>query len=283
MENREAESGLVETLTPTLMRMVAAMLDLDAHPLGEGSVMPRGWHFALLPATTARSRLRADGFGGLGVTLPDLGLPRLMLAARQVDYHADLVIGERVRRNSAIVSIEHKGTPERRRAILTVRHTMAAGNEAAPAIVETQTFMLMPDADSKERANAPEPAPGHVVEAERKREILPDATLLFHFSALGFNAHKIHLDRDYARNVEGFPNLVVNGGLTALLITEFARVDLGMTLSALDIRYKAPLYCDRSATIAALRIGDEMAGDTWRITVQDDRGTIAAEAKVIAA
>jgi 3-methylfumaryl-CoA hydratase len=265
------------------MRMVAAMLDLDAAPFGEGSVMPRGWHFALLPATTARSKLRPDGFAGLGVALPDLGLPRLMLAARQVDYHADLIIGEKVRRQSAIVGIEHKGTPERPRAILTVRHSMAAGNEAVPAIVETQTFMLMPEANATVPPKTLEPVPVQVVDGEKQRRIVPDATFLFHFSALGFNAHKIHLDRDYARNVEDFPDLVVNGGLTALLVTEFARVDLGLTLACLDIRYKAPLYCDRVATIAASRTGDEAAGEAWRITVHDDRGAVAAEAKVIAA
>jgi 3-methylfumaryl-CoA hydratase len=283
MENREAVAAeLVETPTPTLIRMVAAMLDLDAAPFGEGSVMPRGWHFALLPATTARSKLRVDGFAGLGVALPDLGLPRLMLAARRVDYHADLAIGEKVRRQSAIVGIEHKGTPERRRAILTVRHSIASGNEANPAIVETQTFMLMPEPNGTVPAKASERVPVQAIDGEKQRLIVPDATLLFHFSALGFNAHKIHLDRDYARNVEGFPNLVVNGGLIALLVTEFARVDLGLTLACLDIRYKAPLFCDCTATIAASRIDDPASGEAWRITVHDESGAVAAEAKVIA-
>jgi 3-methylfumaryl-CoA hydratase len=268
-----AAQGMTEIPTASIMRKIAAMLDLPEPAPAEGSTMPRGWHFALLPATTLRSQLRSDGFAGLGVTLPDLGLPRLMLAGRHVTYGDDMLVGSPVERISVIDSIEHKGSPERPRALLKVRHQMQGAGKTP--LVETQTFMLMPPGNGYQAAEAAL----QEVRGAVTRRITPDATLLFHFSALGFNAHKIHLDRNYAREVEGFPDLVVNGGLIALLVTEFARLDLGLKLATLDIQYRAPLFCDRPATFAA----DLLEDGTWSIRVHDDRGTLAAQAKVTSA
>lgn len=273
------DMGLLEIPTPSIIRKIAAMLDYDDMSCDVGEAVPAGWHFALLPATTPRSKLRSDGFAGLGVTLPDLGLPRLMLASRHVDYGSGMVVGETLRRNSVIESIEHKGTPERPRALLKVRHTIRSDDGGKAPLVETQTFMLMPPGNGYQ----PAPSACQDVRAEVQRQVMPDATLLFHYSALGFNAHKIHLDHAYAREVEGFPDLVVNGGLTALLVTEFARLDLGLKLASLSIQYKAPLFCDRPATLAAQRLPDEGGSTVWQITVHDDLGTPAALAKVISA
>jgi len=274
-----ADKGLQEIPTPSIMRQIAAMLDYQDLSLVMGDRVPRGWHFALLPATTMRSHLRPDGFAGLGVTLPDLGLPRLMLASRHVDYGSGMVVGETVYRNSTIESIQHKGTPERPRALLKVRHVMQAADGNKTPLVETQTFILMPPGNGYQPAKVEK----QEIHAEIQRQVIPDATLLFHYSALGFNAHKIHLERDYTRYVEGFPDLVVNGGLTALLITEFARLDLELELASLDIQYKAPLFCDRPATIAAEQLANEGDAIAWQITVHDDSGVPAALAKVIAA
>jgi 3-methylfumaryl-CoA hydratase len=259
-----------------LLRRVAAMLDIEPASLMQSNAIPRGWHFALLPSTTQRSQLRADGFAGLGVTIPDLGLPRLMLIGRHVEYHDDLICGEPVNRRSSISSIEHKGPPDRPRAVVNVRHELQGPRHAKPAVLETQTYILMPDGS---RYREPQ-SPVHEVIGDSIRQIVPDATLLFHFSALGFNAHKIHLDRDYARNVEGFPDLVVNGGLIALLITEFARLDLGLSIRSLNIKYQAPLFCDRPAKLSASRLAGNSQSSSWQINVHDDRGAIAAEAKV---
>ena len=75
--------------------------------------------------------------------------------------------------------------------------------------------------------------------------VTPDETLLFQYSALGFNSHKIHLDRNYTQQVEGLPDLVVNGGLATLLMTEFLRKEKGIDLKAIKVKHIAPLYCNR--------------------------------------
>jgi 3-methylfumaryl-CoA hydratase len=266
----------VEIASIALLGKVAAMLDIAPASLMQGSAVPRGWHFALLPSSTQRSQLRADGFAGLGVAIPELGLPRLMLIGRRVEYQADLIIGGPVHRRSSIKSIERKGEPDRPRALVVVCHELQGSGQAKPAILETQTFMLMPEGN---RYQAPQGAIQEV-SGDRIRRIVPDATLLFHFSALGFNAHKIHLDRDYARSVEGFPDLVVNGGLIALLVTEFARVDLGLCIRSLSIKYQAPLFCDHPATLSASLAAGSAGSPSWQINLHDDRGLLAAQALV---
>jgi len=265
-----------EIASHSMLGKIAAMLNIEPTLFPQGEALPRGWHFALLPSSVKRSQLRADGFSGLGVPIPDLGLPRLMLIGRTVDYRNDLLIGDVVHRRSFIQSIEHKGEQDHPRALVKVCHELRGSEQTFSDVCETQTFMMMPKGKGYE---APQSSI-HDVNGDIIRQITPDATLLFHFSALGFNAHKIHLDRDYARNVEGFPDLVVNGGLIALLVTEFVRIDLGLTIRSLNIKYQSPLFCDRPATLVATVGKGDAHPSSWKINVYDDLGTLAAQAKV---
>lgn len=265
-----------EIASLSMLGKIAAMLDIEPTLFPEGGAFPRGWHFALLPSSTQRSQLRADGFSGLGVPIPDLGLPRLMLIGRSVEYRNDLIIGDVVHRRSFIHSIEHKGEQDRPRALIKVCHELRSSAQTLPDVCETQIFMMMPEGRGYQ---APQSS-GHEVNGDIIRQITPDATLLFHFSALGFNAHKIHIDRDYARNIEGFPDLVVNGGLIALLVSEFVRVDLGLTILSLNIKYQSPLFCDRPAKLVAIVDGSGAPPSLCQINVYDDGGTLAAQAKV---
>lgn len=106
---------------------------------------------------------------------------------------------------------------------------------------------------------------------------MPDQTLLFQYSALGFNSHKIHLDRDYAQKVEGLPDLVVNGGLATLLLTEFLRTDVGIKPTDINVKHTAPLFCGRSMTLAADR---SEAG--WQLKIYNDihEPAVEMEAKI---
>jgi 3-methylfumaryl-CoA hydratase len=257
-------------LTLTTAQMVAAMLDLDPSSMVQGSPLPRGWHFPLLPATTRKSSLRSDGFPGLGVPLPDLGLPRLMLGGRSVSWHHDLIIGEAVERRSALMDIIHKGDGDKAMAIVTIGHDLFQA-AITPAITEEQTYIMM----AGTRRFQPIETAAVPVQADRIATYVPDSTMLFQYSALGFNSHRIHLDRTYAREVEGFPDLVVNGGLATLLLTEFVRTGLKLELKSLKMKHLAPLFCDRPLTIAASR-----AGDRWEVRVHDDKGQLAATTEV---
>lgn len=261
----------LENCSLSVVRRVASMLDVDLEGVEQGGSLPLGWHFILLGADTSRSELRMDGFPGLGVPLPDLGLPRLMQTGREVTFHDRIPIGADLVRKSSVQSVEHKTTRSGSVAFVQTRHELSPLG-ASVAVSEVQTFVLMPASTFREKdAGVPT-----TVTLKTPRVHRPDDTLLFQYSALGFNSHKIHLDRDFARTVEGFPDLVVNGGLTALLLTEYLRCDLRITPVRIKIRYLAPLFSNRELTIAH----EEREGSLV-VAVFDDRGRVAGEMEVV--
>ncbi len=259
-----------EVCSEAVARRVAAMLDLDPQEIADGQPLPRGWQFVLMGADTKRSALRADGFPGLGVAMPDLGLPRLLLGGRTVSYRADIPVGSRLVRTSSMASLKRKTAESGPMAIATISHELRLAGQSQPALVETQTYLLLPARNGP----APDDVSGRSIDiaAERVLTVVPDETLLFQYSALGFNSHKIHIDRSHARHVEGFPDLVVNGGLATLLLTEFARRELGVSPAAVKVRHVAPLYCGRPVTLAAVRDGPH-----WRLKAYDHRNVLAID------
>lgn len=262
-----------ENCSVACVRRVAAMLDLDPDGIAAGDPLPRGWQFVLLGADTRRSALRSDGFPGLGVPMPDLGLPRLMLGSRSVVFRADIPIGAALRRTSRLQSLRHKTSDAGPMAVVTLGHELRIEGQAEPALVETQTYLLLsPRKAPFDDAAVPAAAPAA---AEHLATVMPDETLLFQYSALGFNSHRIHIDRGHAREVEGFPDLVVNGGLATLLLTEFLRRDLGVQPAALKVRHVAPLHCNRPMTLAADRLGER-----WHLKAFDDRHRLAVDMEV---
>jgi 3-methylfumaryl-CoA hydratase len=272
IEHCEGESVTrMESCSLAAARRVAAMLDLDPEVLAEGDSLPRGWQFILLGADTRRSAVRSDGFPGLGVPMPDLGLPRLLLGGRTVDYCNDIPIGSTVKRVSRIKSLTRKTAAQGDMAVVTVAHELHVSAASTAAIVETQTYILLSGKNSAAESDGMPQA----VSAEKSKIVTPDETLLFQYSALGFNSHKIHIDKAHARDVEGFPDLVVNGGLVTLLLTEFLRTDLELVPAGFRTKHLAPLFCGRPITLAADRIGA-----AWRLRAYDEAGKIAAEMEV---
>lgn len=279
MVDRGESVNRLESCSVASARRVCAMLDLDPSEIVDGAALPRGWQFVLLGADTRRSALRGDGFPGLGVPMPDLGLPRLLLGGRAVTYLQDIPIGATLVRTSAINSLVQKTTDAGPMAIVTIIHELCTQPDASPALVETQTYLLLParvDAGAGEDDDIIALAPATALD-DCTIIIVPDETLLFQYSALGFNSHKIHIDKAYARDVEGYPELVVNGGLATLLLTEFLRRDLGVVPAALKVRHLAPLFCGRPMTLAA-----RQDGAAWRLKAFNDKGRLAVEMEVTA-
>lgn len=255
------------------VRRVAAMLNLNPDDVVEGQSLPRGWQFILMAADTKRSLLRADGFPGLGVTMPDLGLPRLMLGSRSVSYIRDIPIGATVIRNSSIKSLTHKTTKSGPMAVAIIQHELRLIDSSSPVLVEIQTYLLLPatkGASTVTVSNFSTAMSGY-----RVKTVVPDETLLFQYSALGFNSHKIHIDRAHARNVEGFPDLVVNGGLATLQLTEFLRQEIGVIPSSVKARHVAPLFCGSPITMVANKIDSK-----WQLHAYDNRSSLAVEMEV---
>jgi 3-methylfumaryl-CoA hydratase len=270
-------AGQSETLSLAQARRVAAMLDIDPQRLAIGDALPRGWHFALLAGETPRRDLRSDGFPGLGVPMPQLDRPRLLLGQRSMTFQGDLSIGAVVLRRSAIASIIEKSGRNGPLSIVNIEHSLTPAGTLAPAVIESQTYYLAglpPVASAKPApAAAANPVAPDLPTGSVTKIVTPDDLMLFQYSALGFNTHRIHFDRDYARQVEGHPDLVVNGGLATLLATEYLRTDLRLAPKTLTARHLAPLYANRPITIhvetSAVREG--------KILLLDGDGIIAAE------
>lgn len=258
-----------EACTVATVRKVAAMLDGDPDRWADGDVLPRGWQFVLSGADTRHSELRSDGYPGLGLPVPDIGLPRLMIVGRSVRYHDDIRVGAVLRRRSRIASLERRDRQGSLSARLTIEHEFRSRQDEALLLSESQTFILLPAERAPDR---PERGPVEPHRAARSKVVTPDDILLFQYSALGFNSHRIHWDREFARETEGFPDLVVNGGLTTLLLTEFLRSELNETPRGFTARYVAPLFSGRPITLAA----DPREGG-WTLRAFDDSGYLAAQ------
>jgi 3-methylfumaryl-CoA hydratase len=154
-------------------------------------------------------------------------------------------------------------------AIVTIQHELCVASVSSPAIVETQTYILLSGKSVQTKAEKTLPVP---VLNKYHKQLIPDETLLFQYSALGFNSHKIHLDKDYTRNVERLPDLVVNGGLATLLLTEFVRIDLGLEITGITVKHIAPLFCGHTMTLAA-----EPGETNWQLKIFDNNNTVAVE------
>ncbi len=213
--------GRVETrsgaLSPDLATMLAGAL---GHPAAAavavhaGAPMPPLWHWAAFPDCPPLDRLGPDGHPRLGSFLPPVPLPRRMWAGGKVAFEGRIAIGERLRRRSEITGVEFKTGTAGEMAFVTVRHEVEGEGGGRIREVQDIVYLPMPAAFRPPRAIPAPEAPQFVEEVET------GPVRLFRYSAATVNAHRIHYDRDYAREVEKYPALVVHGPLQATLLVE---------------------------------------------------------------
>ncbi len=262
-QGSEMEAVVAEDCcTGTTLRRIAAMLDQGPPDTG---VMPRGWHVALFAPDPAQSALRADGYAGVGVPLPDTDLPRLMFGGRRTRFAGDIPVGRRLLRRSHLVSATPKTGRSGRMMIATVRHAIEVDGMAV--LTEEQDFVLL-------EAGRPAPAPPLPSPGPPGVPFVADEAMLLRFCALTFNTHRIHYDHPYATGVEGYPALVVNGSLTTLMLTELFRARAGREPVSLLTRNLRPLFCGRANTLHATE------GDPWLVWAEDEAGAPALEARI---
>jgi len=219
----QAWQGRAETMADEItiapMRAMAATLDRDDSLPGPGSQVPPLWHWLYFLPRTRLTDLRPDGNTPIQSTLtPPIPLPRRMWAGGRFEWHRPLCVGDRVRRVSSVKSVTLKTGRSGELVFLVLEHELHG--EAGHLMTEEQNFVYRP-------AAVPDDAPSAPVLAELSapwsREIVPQATLLFRYSALIFNGHRIHYDRTYATGVEGYPGLLVHGPLLATLLADLLR------------------------------------------------------------
>lgn len=216
---------------------LAALLDHDAAP--PATVPPLGHWLYFLP-DARQSALGEDGHprrddGGL---LPPVPLPRRMWAGGRVEFLAPIAVGAALTRVTTIAAIRAKRGASGNLLFVTLRHDIAA--DGIPAIREEQDLVYRAPAAAS--TASPVLSPVEPEPAAAVRRVAPDPVLLFRYSALTFNAHRIHYDRDYARDVEGYAGLVVQGPLIATLLIDHARREMpSLTPACFSFRAEAPL------------------------------------------
>ena len=255
-----------------LVRRMAALLDRDPLGFADGDPLPRGWHVALFNPPTRQSELRADGAAHLGVTLPDLGLPRLMMGGRLIEFTGDIPIGARVRRTSQPGEVTIKTGRSGRFALVDVEHRISLDGDDAPVVIETTSYVLREE-ESVAATRPPAPAATPIPPADLSRTVTPDETMLFRYSAITDNPHRIHYDLAYARS-EGYPALVVNGSVPIMLLLEMFRAHLGGEPAGFRSRNLAPILCGAPLTLTLTHEADE-----WTMRAHGPLGEVALEAK----
>lgn len=263
-----------EVCSLSAVRKVASMLDLAPSDFKKGDLLPRGWHFFLLSGNVPRSEIRSDGFPGFGVPIPNLGLPRLVLGGRTVEFLGDIRIGETLERTSFVASIAEKESQAGRMAFVKIQHELR-NQQSELLLNEVQTFILLEASQGKPVLPTGTPISQ---KAQAKKSLTPDELQLFQYSALGFNSHKIHLDRTYTQAIEGYPNLLVNGGLASLYVTEFLRTQCGLQLAVFQAKHSAPLFCDDELTLLA----NPVDAQNWEVKICNAHHALAVsiEARV---
>ena len=217
---------------------LAATLDRDDPAPREGDELPLLWHWLYFLPLYRQSDVGPDGHAKRGGFLPPVPLPRRMWAGGRFTFTAPLRIGERIARRSQIVDVTAKEGRSGPLVFVVVRHEVS--NAGGIAIVEEHDIVYRGAAKPGEGAPAPVPAPA---EAAWSREIRPDPVLLFRYSALTFNGHRIHYDRSYVTETEGYPGLVVHGPLIATLLTDLLRRKRpGARVAAFWFRAVSPLF-----------------------------------------
>ncbi|ATE63680.1 FAS1-like dehydratase domain-containing protein [Rhizorhabdus dicambivorans] len=218
----DAYVGRTETARDTAdaerIRLLAATLDHGGQPWKAGMLPPLG-HWLCFRPDAPQSALGADGHPARSDTsfLPNVDLPRRMWAGSRVRFLNDIPLGAAMTRTSTIRSAVHKQGRSGAMVFVTVEHSIAAG-DGGPAIVEEQDIVYR-DAPTP-GAPLPRGEEADIAADAAVRRIAPDSVLLFRYSALTFNAHRIHYDRDYTVREEGYPGLVVQGPLLATLLMD---------------------------------------------------------------
>lgn len=245
----------------------------EIKPFQQGDELPLGWQWIYFLQADPTSQLGRDGHSKTGGFLPPIPLPRRMWAGSRLQFLQPLLIGDRVEKKTEILSVTQKEGKSGPLYFVTVKHSFT--KQSGFCVVEEQDLVYRDD--PKPGSSAPQlpEAPEH---SNISREIVPTTTWLFRYSALTFNGHRIHYDVDYARDVEGYRNLVFHGPLSATLLLEMAgevaeKQPRKQKLESFSFRAISPLFADRPFSIHASADGSEI----WAVN-PDGKLAISAKA-----
>jgi 3-methylfumaryl-CoA hydratase len=259
-----------DEITPRLVSQLEATLNGDSAPAAAGSAAPAMIHWCLAPHIVEASRVGPDGHPAKGGFLPPIPLPRRMWAGGRLTFHAQLRVGDTIEKRVTIDELAVKQGRSGLLCFLTLRQDILTARGLA---IEEYQDVVYRDIDTA--AAAPAAAPPALPKPGWSQEMRADPVLLFRYSAITFNGHRIHYDRPYTMEVEQYPGLLVHGPLQATLLVRFAASIRGAAPSRFSFRAVQPLFDGQPFRLCAV---ETEAGLRLWIENPDGRPTMQAEA-----
>lgn len=258
----------------TQAQSMAAILDWDNTLQPKGQILPSPWHWLYFLPTPKSSELDVDGHARRGGFLPPVPLPRRMWAGSRIAFKTPIRIGDNTRRVSTIKDVISKQGGSGQLVFVTISHDILVIEDDS----KTERLAISEEQDIVYREASTSTVPPNktpTLEPDWSHTIKPDPALLFRFSALTFNAHRIHYDRSYAVDTEGYDGLVVHGPLTAALLLDLLRKNLpDATVNTFKFRGVKPL-----TDTGAFKIEGCLEDNNVRLWALDASGSLVMEAE----
>ncbi len=268
-----------DVVTAAPLASLAATLDRDDPDPRAGDRVPPAGHWLYFLPRTRQSELDANGHAKKGDFLPPVPFERRMWAGGRIRFLAPLHIGDDITRHSEILDVSHKDGNSGPLVFVVVRHRVSGPDGLAIEEEHDIVYRGDPPQDGRQGESQSSTSPAAVTpeKAPWMRVIDPDPVLLFRYSALIFNGHRIHFDRDYVTQEEGYPGLIVHGPLIATLLMDLCRREAsGMRLARFDYRARGPIFDLGPFTIAGIPTDD---GGKASLRAFDHLGRVAMTAE----
>jgi 3-methylfumaryl-CoA hydratase len=264
---------VTDSVTATPYAALSGTLDRAPERPPVGTPLPPLWHWLYFLPLYRQSEVGLDGHAKRGRFLPPVPLPRRMWAGSQFEFNRPPCVGDRITRVSTIADVTEKSGRTGPLVFVKVRHEIRANDEPSPAIVEFHDIVYREAAKPDDAAPPPKAAPS---ENAWQRHWVPDDVLLFRYSALTFNGHRIHYDRKYVTEVEGYPGLIVHGPLIATLLLDLLRSERpDAVVRRYEFRAVRPLFDIHPFDVCGEPAAD---GKSVRLWAKDHEGWLAMDA-----
>ena len=266
-----------DIVTATPYAALSATLDRSAQRPESGNPLPALWHWLYFLPLHPQSEIGPDGHAKRGGFLPPVPLPRRMWAGSQFEFHRPLEVGDAVTRESTIQDVTEKSGRTGRLVFVKVRHEIRRQAEPDdPALVEFHDIVYREAAQPTDVRPAPQSAP---MDHAWERKWVPDDVLLFRYSALTFNGHRIHYDRRYVTEVEGYPGLIVHGPLIATLLLDLLQHQLpDADVARYEFKAVRPIFDTAPFFVCGAPMPD---GKSYRLWAKDHEGWLAMDATAV--
>ncbi|MGH8618764.1 MAG: FAS1-like dehydratase domain-containing protein [Burkholderiales bacterium] len=242
---------------------MTATLGRDDPPPHAGDPLPLGWHWLYFLDIAPAGELGEDGHPHRGGFLPPVALPRRMWAGGRIEFLAPLRLGDALRRESTIRNVESKSGKSGDLVFVTVEHRIFGNDTLAVREEHDIVYRDAPKPGATPAKPAQSTAAASAAKAPWQRELTPDPVLLFRFSALTFNGHRIHYDLDYCRDVEGYPGLIVHGPLQTLLLLDLCRRQSARPVRRLEYRAQRPVFHGTPLSVNGTPSADGASAELW--------------------